>query len=67
MYVDLIVTIILAACKGDTKTYMIQEYQQDCYIYMANCVVDKNIDFCLDKIGKGKTNENKTRGTKEGS
>jgi len=65
MFSDLVAMVIIAACKGDVKTYMVQDYPQDCQMYMVNCVVDKGLDFCLEKIGKGKTDEDKTRGTKK--
>lgn len=49
----MLVSVILALCKGDTKEYIVQDEKVNCYEYYVNCVINKqgtwgtkDLDWC---------------------
>jgi hypothetical protein len=55
MMENILVSIILAVCSGDTKVYTVQDQKVSCYEYYVNCVVNKqgtwgtkDLDWCVE-------------------
>jgi hypothetical protein len=61
----LIAAMIIQMCIGDTSTYYIQGYAQDCHHYYVNCLIgsngevtDKTLERCQNDKHKAKTSPN---------
>jgi hypothetical protein len=59
---SLLAAMIIQICAGDTSTYYVQDYPQDCHHYYINCAVgtngevtEKTLERCQD--GKRKAKE----------